>query len=276
MEKIGFGVAPAKVDLRDYKAKFKGVATAAQFPVAFELPMPAVKNQKNVGSCVAHSLSTVIEYFNNAETGEMKTMSTGYIYGNRRNSSWKEAGMRVRDALKNATTYGDVQKYLFPANIEVPEAIELFENTSKSLIPYGKVNRIAKFFKLTDTKSIKQCLMKYGPVLVIVKWYDDNYVKDGILYITGNEALANGQHCMVCYGWDQKGWKIQNSWGATWGTLGRTTLPFSTKFVEIWGLMDEDNNKADGLEIKRPYNTKAGEVLVKGINKLINFILKRE
>lgn len=266
----GLGVAPAKFDLRDYRAKFKGVATAAQFPSVFELAMPNIKNQGLVGSCVAHSLATVIEYFDHNETGSVAPMSTGYIYGNRRNSAWKNSGMRVRDALKNATAYGDVEKVKFPQNVEVPDAIRLFEQKGDSLKEEGAVNRIATFFKLDSTSAIKQCLMTYGPVLVIVKWYDDNYLKDGVLHITGNEAMANGQHCMVCYGWNSRGWKIQNSWGAAWGSLGRTILPFNTKFVEVWGIADEKNNKENKLKIVHPYATEIGQKFAKGINKIIN------
>ena len=279
MEKIkyGTGVAPAKFDLRDYRAKFKGVATARQFPAAFELPMPDVKNQGQVGSCVAHSIATVIEYFDRVETGNEEPMSTGYIYGNRRNSTWKDSGMRTREALKNATSYGDVLKEKFPQNIEVPEAIKIFnEIADEDLIKEGSVNRIANFFKLNTISSIKQCLMTYGPVLVIVKWYDDNYTKDGVLYITGNSDKANGQHCMVCYGWDQRGWKIQNSWGNRWGTAGRTILPFNTKFVEVWGIADETNTKETNLKIIHPYKSHFGQKFAKGLNSLINLILGRK
>ena len=49
-------------DVRDYQAVY--TAAAAEFPKEFELKMVRVKNQGFVGSCVAHSLSEVIEYFN--------------------------------------------------------------------------------------------------------------------------------------------------------------------------------------------------------------------
>jgi C1A family cysteine protease len=63
---------------------------------------------------------------------------------------------------------------------------------------------------------------------------------------------------MVCYGWNQKGWMIQNSWGSTWGDLGRTIIPFNTKFVEVWGISDSKNTENDGLKIKKPYQSELG------------------
>ena len=54
-------------------------------------------------------------------------MSTGYIYGNRRDSVWEKEGMITRDALKSLTKYGDVPREQFCENVEVPEAIKLFE-----------------------------------------------------------------------------------------------------------------------------------------------------
>lgn len=277
MEKYGFGVAPAKFDLRDYKIKYKkNVATAGVFPKQFEVKMPKVKYQGQVGSCVAHSLSTVIEYFNMKETGTFTPMSTAYIYGNRRNSSWKKAGMRVRDALKNGCEYGDVTNDLMPNNVEVPEAISYFETEGLKLKSQGKVNSIKKFFKITSINAMKECLMNYGPVLVIIKWYSNSYVDGQVtLHLTNNEAYYDGQHCMVCYGWNEKGWKIQNSWGIGWGKFGKAILPFDTKFVEVWGVVDQENITDTNLKMITPYQNMISQKFAKGVNAILNTIFRR-
>jgi len=49
---------------------------------------------------------------------------------------------------------------------------------------------------------MKQCLMEHGPLLVIVEWHSDNQLKNGILTISNNKETLEGQHCMVCYGWN--------------------------------------------------------------------------
>ena len=111
-------------DIRDYEL----VATAqCDFPEEFELTMPAVKSQGSVGSCVAHALATVMEFYNKKQHHEDIDMSVGYIYGNRENSAHKGQGMKVRDALKAITAGGNVPHTDFPFNEEVPGIIEKFE-----------------------------------------------------------------------------------------------------------------------------------------------------
>lgn len=276
MKEFKIGVVPAKFDFRDYKIKYKGIATAANFPKQFELSMPKVKYQGQVGSCVAFSLSLLFEYFNKRETKTDITMSTSYIYGNRRNSTWKKPGMRVRDALKNGCEYGDVNKDLMPKNIEVPEAITYFEKEGLKLKEIGQINRIKKFFKITSVNAMKECLMNYGPILVIIKWYSNNVV-DGqaVLKSGNNRKYYDGQHCMVCYGWNEKGWKIQNSWGIGWGKMGKAILPFDTNFVEVWGVIDQENLNDSNLEIITPCKNNTSALIAKGMNNIVNLILGR-
>lgn len=277
MENLFFGVVPGKIDFRDYKIRYKNIATAVNFPEQFELSLSRAKQQGMVGSCVAFSLSLVFEYFNNKETGTNTTMSTSYIYGNRRNSNWKKPGMRTREALKNACEYGDVSKDLMPKNIEVPNAITYFEENISELKEKGRVNCFKKFFKITSANAMKECLMNYGPILVVVKWYNNSQIdRQGILNFNVSKKNYNSQHCMVCYGWNKDGWKIQNSWGPGWGKLGRAILPFNTDFVEVWGIIDQENIKDKNLEIITPYNNSIAASIIKGVNSIANFITGRK
>ena len=47
-------------DARDYKLVY--TATGEEFPKEFHLETRRIKNQGAVGSCVAHSLSSIVEY----------------------------------------------------------------------------------------------------------------------------------------------------------------------------------------------------------------------
>lgn len=70
-----FGCLPAKVDLRDYKMTVGAVVLPEEF--VCEDYASRIKNQKSVNSCVAHSMSTILEHHSKNEYA----LSTNFIYG---------------------------------------------------------------------------------------------------------------------------------------------------------------------------------------------------
>ena len=257
----GQGAIFSPKDVRDYKAV---CATAAEFPKEFKLDMVRIKNQGSVGSCVAHSLSEVVEYFNNKQLNKDTEMSTGYIYGNRTLSTWRSSGMIVRDALKTLKNYGDVTKEQFPYNIETPGAIEQYEAVSDSLFNEGYPYRITSYAKLNNDKDIKSALMNCGPVVMAMDWYDDIKVKDGIL--TTNYQGDAGGHCMVIYGWNETGWLVQNSWGRYWGDKGCCVIPYNIKIREKWLVTDTIIEDIKDMDIKKPFSSWFGKIIATRIN----------
>lgn len=260
------GALFSKPDVRDYVAKTK----LSEFPEEFELTMPKVKNQGSVGSCVAHSLSTIVEYFNKKESGRYREMSTGYIYGNRRLSLYKGSGMYTRDALHTVSKYGDVPNLYFPVNVEVPEAIEKFEDKVDKIEEKGYNFKFAEYFRLKDEKSIKTSIMENGPVAFAMDWYDDITIVDGIMNTDFVKTAKTGGHCMVIYGWNDIGWKVQNSWGSGWGNKGRMIIPYDIPFTEVWGIKDAEST--GNLDINKPFSTELGAKIAKVLNRIILFV----
>lgn len=254
------GALMSKKDVRDYKLSY----TMPEFPESFELTLGKVKNQGSVGSCVAHAIAETIEYHNTLAGNDNK-MSVGYIYGNRRCSTYTGYGMRTRDALKGTCAYGDALYSDFPYNEEVPGIITKFENKVDDLHDEASKAHFASYYKLSTPEEIKTALMKDGPVVFAVYWYDDMKVKNGVLVSDYKKEDKSGGHCMVIYGWCKDGWLIRNSWGTLWGIGGNAILPFDAPMREAWGVSDDKSN----TPLKKPYNTPFG----KFISKIINFIL---
>lgn len=261
---MGLGALFSKTDVRDYKIDC--ASAPAEFPKEFELDMPKVKNQGQIGSCVAHSISTVIEYFNNLQQNSKEEMSVGYIYGNRTNTTYKDRGMYTREAVANTCKYGDVTKKLFPYNEEVPGIIEKFNAQADELFEHGEPNRFTSYYRLYTDDEIKTSLMQNGPVIFAMKWYKDIRVVNGV--ITTSQKADGGGHCMVIYGWDDRGWKIQNSWGKIWGNNGKAILPYDVKIKEAWGIIDTLTNTKPN--VVKPYNGKVSNVFAKILNVFIN------
>ncbi len=251
------GAIFSPVDIRDYRA----VACAAsnEFPESFELPMPEVKNQGAVGSCVACALATVVEYFSRYQGDDIREMSIGYIYGNRSNSAHIEHGMIVRDAIDVVCKCGDCVKTLFPYNEEVPGIIERFEKEFASLFPKAYPNRFTAYHRLASDTDIKASLMQNGPAVFAMSWHEKNMVdKLGILHEAGEKT---GAHCMVIYGWCPDGWRIQNSWGTGWGKEGRAILPYDVYKNEAWGIVDtySETQRKKQIEELEASNAKLAE-----------------
>ena len=266
-----FGALFSPKDVRDYR--LCSAMPSAQFPETFELKMPNIKNQGSVSSCVAHSISTVIEYFNKQQEHKNEEMSVGYIYGNRTNTTYNGPGMYVREALANTCKYGDVTKSLFPYNQEVPDIITKFNYASTSLFDKGEPNRFTSYYRLYNANEIKTSLMKNGPVVFGMKWYDDIEVVDGVI-TTDQDDSSYGGHCMVIYGWNEYGWKIQNSWGASWGDNGRAILPYDIEIMEAWGVVD--TLFSPDVEIKKPYNNNYVQFVAKILNNFYSKIDARK
>ena len=144
-------------DARDYRAVY--AASGKEFPKEFELKTVRIKNQEMTGSCVAHALSSIIEYYNNKQNDDPTEMSIGYIYGNRTTSEYKGEGMIMRDALEAVRKFGDVPNIMFYApidldNAEVPISIELFELSKDRLFEYGYPHRISQYCRVDSAPKL--------------------------------------------------------------------------------------------------------------------------
>lgn len=221
-------------DARDFVAK----AVEKDFPESFELDELPVKNQGQVGSCVAHAASELVEYINRWQEGSYVKMSTGYIYGNREYEVNKlSGGYYARLAMKVLKHRGDCSYDSFPYNVEMPKAEELYNNRDTSIDEEAYKNRITSYYRLNDNNAVKATLLEKYPVICSIAWgsgskYDR---QDGMVHFSDKK---DGGHCVLLVGWNEKGWIIQNSWGKTWGNKGRAIIPYDAPIKELWGVTD--------------------------------------
>lgn len=259
------GALFSPIDVRDYRLACVG--NESEFPEEFELEMPKVKNQSSISSCVAHSIAITVEYFNMKQHNNDAKMSTNYIYGNRTNMGYSGTGMYTRKAIANTCKYGDVFETDFPGNTEVPEVINEFEDKKFSLYDKGVPYRFSSYYSVKSKNEIKTALMKNGPVIFAIPWYDDITVENGIIK-TSQKGDAGG-HCMVIYGWNKDGWLIQNSWSEKWANKGKAVLPYDVKIREAYGIVDNITDLED-IDITKPYDGKVSGIIATIINWIAN------
>ena len=263
------GAEASAPDLRDYK--IAKASLASEFPECFELEMPPVKNQGSVGSCVAHSIALVAEYFNKVQHNIDNELSVGYIYGNRVFPLNTIKGMVTRYAISNFCADGTPFLSDFPLHCEVPDIIEAVEKVKSELHDSASRFRFTSYVSATKEKEMKTALMDGNPIIFTVDWYDDMKVKDG--KFNSSFKTKTGGHAMVIYGWNEEGWLVQNSWGIFWGNLGKAVWPYDYKFKESFAIIDTEDTH---LDIKKPWTakTKFGKWCVRVCNKIYCWFYK--
>lgn len=257
-----FGVLAPKRDLRDYKVK----STAPIGVVEAQLEhLPKIKNQGSVNSCAAHAASSILEWFNQKETGEYRELSTDFIYGMQGVKLGRmDSGMYLRDVCKIVKDYGDCAANTIGTNTEMPEcAKNLAKLLTDSVLKEGAMCKVKSYAKCDTDNDIKYAILNYGGVLGSVKWYSNYDIKNGI--INFDTTSQKGYHAVMVYGFNEDGWLCINSWGALWGKKGKFILPYSHGFREAWSFVDAENE-----DVYKPKRNKWWDLFYKIINFILN------
>lgn len=253
------GCVQSKKDLRDYRL----VLTTQVLPETFELEPPKVLDQGSVGSCVAHSTATAVAKLYDKE------FSRGWIYGRRDATDYLGSGMTIPRALKTAFKEGCVPNEFFDYNLEMMDMKNLVDENLKILVPLAMAYKIGSYARLYNNTEIKTALLKGLPVVIAVTVYDDYLDTDenNIIKVPTETSKSVGGHAVTLYGWNEKGFLLQNSWGTKYGKGGREILPYEYSIEEAYTI-DEI-----AKDIVKPKNYTFREILmviVKLLRKLFN------
>lgn len=258
-----YGAIKSKIDIRDYTIDKK-----TGLPEEFELTnIPDVKNQHDVGACVAFVASELAEYFEMKQCNDNDRLSAGYIYGTR--YKYKGEGMYLRDALKTLKNVGTCKQSKFVYNREVPDIIEKVKN-SKITFSDTQHCRITAYYRCNEIEDIKTAIYTTGPVMLAVDWYEDNYCLQSNPYVIYPGTKNQGGHAIFVYGWNKDGLLFQNSWGRSWGNKGRAILSYDYPIKEAWGVTD--------TYIENDYHKKSNnlpKIIYEIINAILNVIFYR-
>lgn len=227
MSKQTYGALLSPKDLRNYK--LNSVAKAVALPTTFNLGTVTIKNQGAVCSCVAHTLAEILEKMIHVRC------STAWIYGYRPSGYYQDLGMVPLDALKTVQKVGYLYYTELRGNIEMQAAKD---KVNSNLTEYKKLannKKVISYAKLNGVQDIKQAIYSSLTPVFISIGIDKNtgllLDKNYIAYIP-DEIGTN--HAVMCYGWNEKGLLIQNSWGSTWGNKGTFILPYEYGIQEAW------------------------------------------
>ena len=265
--KYGFIESPK--DLRDYKLDNK-VFKSMALPSEFRVEHSRIKDQGMVNSCVAHSISEILE------TKDGINYSTGWIYGYRPFGYHQGEGMVTSQALKTVHKVGYLTNEELDVNVEMMAAKEIVDKSLAVYMDKAKARKIVSYARLNTINEIKQAIYTANkPVLVAIK-IGENGLELNKKYVAYIPKGYSGGHQLVCYGWNETGLLIQNSWGENWGDKGTFILPYEYPIAEAWLINFEGDPKNQGLEVIKPNLFIFRELLMKIIKFFRNLFKKGE
>lgn len=213
--------------LRNYEYEIVCGAPQTKLPDSYILPddrLPKIRNQGNIGACVAFACVEIMEVLNRIEFGTDKTFSAGFFYGYNRDDGENIVGMYPSKALKHFQETGSVPTIVFDELKEMPEMKELVRGR-KGLAEIAKKYRIKGYTSIpspqSNVKKVKQAIYQTRyPLLAISNTY------------------FGGSHAIILIGYEKDGFIIQNSWGENWGENGRKKVPYDA-INYVYVLTDE-------------------------------------
>lgn len=242
-----FGVIPGPNDVRNYQAVC--AAKDEDFPEEFEIEDLAEGwDQDKYGACTCFAMCTIMETHCRRQGDFFGRLSPWFLYGYRSNN-YRGIGRHTDHVMKDARRLGTVPYDKFPHEMEAPQIVDRVNLELVPLVADAYPYRITSTYTLTLKSAIKAELMRGNPVFMVVEWYDDIWVDDDGLIHT-NRKGGGSYHAVVMYGWDERGWKFQNSWGKEWGVNGRAVWPYLVPLHDARGVTDEYSEAQQALREK--------------------------
>lgn len=178
------------------------IAEKAELPKEYMLKgNHSVVDQGEDPICAAICISHII-YWQTSAAGKRRMLNPHDIFDLRYDKNMQ--GMIPRDALRSMQKVG-VNDY-----------------------------HIGHYARVTNAEEAKSAILANGPLMICVNAYDkEDFWRPGGYYLGG--------HAVLLTGWNEEGFRLQNSWGTSWANKGRTIFPESdwVNVLESWTIMIE-------------------------------------
>jgi len=229
----GYGWRPSLPDQRDLRLRFtpaQQVATAPSVDLRTTNYLPAIWDQGQLGSCVAHGVGAAFS-FDYAKQGASGNYDPSrlFIYYNGRVSEGtvnQDSGLTITDGAKALAAFGappstdwpyDISKYTIK-----PPAQAYTHGQDTQAVKYARVSQ--------SVADMQACLTAGYPIVVGFTVYSsfesDQVAATGDVPMPGPQEAVLGGHCVLIIGYDTEGrWIARNSWGVNWGQAGYFTFP---------------------------------------------------
>lgn len=240
---------PDLPDKRDYYYT-PSLITLAMLPPGIDLShgMTKVEDQGQLGSCVAHGVTALIEHIDFLKDRRYLNRSRLFLYYEGRvleGTVKEDSGLYIRDGVKVVAKQGVPRETLWPYDIskfKLKPSLNAYEDGSKhQAIDYQRVDQTRLDFL--------SALAEGYPIVFgfsVYQSFETNEVaKTGIVPIPSMNEYMLGGHCVVACGYDLKhsaGEMVlcKNSWGTRWGTTPPSKKSRGYFWIPLAYLLDGD------------------------------------
>jgi hypothetical protein len=215
----GLGALPDAPDERDYPISAlyasEDLTASVVLPASYAAPgMPPVLDQHATPMCVAYSSSSMKAWQDRRDQERFFDFDEPAFFaaiGGTAN------GARVRDAMERMRSAG------YPV-------AGSGDPTHHRIAAYYAVPR--------DAATVKAAIHDLGPIVLSTPWYRSWF--HPVAGVLPRPDTQVGGHAIVAYGWDQRGLRLRNSWGADWGVGGDCWMPdpFVAQISGAWKAVD--------------------------------------
>lgn len=268
-----FGWIPDLPDIRDYtkehsciKPILSKLSLDSKYSSSVDLRKwcSPVENQQNIGSCTAHAVAGILEYYENKAFGKFIDASRLFLYKVTRNllHNTGDTGAFLKTTLGALIMFGMPPEEYWPYDTN-----RFDEEPDAFCYAYANNYRCISYFR-HDPANVSQ-----EDVLMSVKKYLSNGIpsvfgftvyqsirqanKDGCIPFPFSKERIMGGHAVAAVGYDDdkiisnqigpdtKGAiLIRNSWGTEWGENGYGWLPYEYILQGIaldwWSILKQD------------------------------------
>jgi C1A family cysteine protease len=229
--------------------------------------MSAVKDQGQLGSCVAFATTAVKEWQEIKEYGLeiistknkpamgtklVRDLSEQWVYWNcKKIDPWpNEEGTSIRYAMKVLQHQG------IPFEKEWPYSDTVVGSPSKLARKIAKWLRIESYWRITTISELKAALVNNGPIPIGVLCFEEIFTvgANGIISDPKNPDQIYGGHAICAVGFDdsKKLVKFKNSWSSGWGEKGYGYLSYNyinEYMLDAWVCKDMNMQKVARKEL---------------------------
>ncbi|MCW3160700.1 C1 family peptidase [Chryseobacterium oryctis] len=234
-----------KVDLEALTMKYMGKnASAAKttLPSSYTITSSPVGNQGAEGSCVAwataYAAASSLEYNFKGMTFPNATRSPEYVYNQIKIGTCAQ-GAYVTTGLNLIKNQGvcswSEMPYTDTSCSTLPNTAQKNAASTHKFTSWATVNK-------TDLTAVKTLLSMKLPVIIAVTVDDAFYNMGSTGWIWKSHSGKNyGGHAICVVGYDdaKQAFKVQNSWGTSWGQSGYFWIDYSFFAKSFGGAINE-------------------------------------